>query len=92
MTQVGAILASAKLALFGQASAAFAALLTFSQSALAVVKDLPGGPAVNQLNLPEPITRSAAEQIWLHWFMMILCLVIFVAVFGVMFYSFWKHG
>jgi cytochrome c oxidase subunit 2 len=94
MTQARAILASAKLALLGQASATLAvlaALLTFSPSALAVVKDLPGGPAVNQLNLPEPITRIAAEQIWLHWFMMIICLVIFIAVFGVMFYSIWKH-
>jgi cytochrome c oxidase subunit 2 len=94
MTQARAILASAKLALLGQASATLAvlaALLTFSPSALAAVKDLPGGPAVNQLNLPEPITRIAAEQIWLHWFMMIICLVIFIAVFGVMFYSIWKH-
>jgi len=94
MTQARAILASAKLALLGQASASLAvlaALLTFSPSALAAVKDLPGGPAVNQLNLPEPITRIAAEQIWLHWFMMIICLVIFIAVFGVMFYSIWKH-
>lgn len=94
MTQVGAILESAELALFGKASAVVAVLsglVSFSPSALAVVKDLPGGPGVNQLNLPEPITRIAAEQIWLHWFMMIICLVIFVAVFGVMFYSIWKH-
>ena len=28
---------------------------------------------------------------WLHWFMLILCTVIFVAVFAVMFYSIWKH-
>jgi len=27
----------------------------------------------------------------LHWFMLIICTVIFVAVFGVMFYSIWKH-
>jgi cytochrome c oxidase subunit 2 len=58
---------------------------------MAQVQDLPGGPAVNQLNLPMPATRIAAEQIWLHWFMMIICTVIFVAVFGVMFYSIWKH-
>jgi len=31
------------------------------------------------------------EQNWLHWFMLILCTVIFVVVFGVMFYSIWKH-
>ena len=55
------------------------------------VKDLPGGPAVNQLNLHPPVTRIAADQAWLHWFMLILCTVIFVAVFAVMFYSIWKH-
>jgi cytochrome c oxidase subunit 2 len=97
MTQAGAILESAKkapLALYCKASAAAAVLASsasVSTSALAAVKDLPGGPGVNQLNLPEPITRIAAEQIWLHWFMMIICVVIFVAVFGVMFYSIWKH-
>ncbi len=73
------------------APALLAASASVSTAAFAAVKDLPGGPAVNQLNLPEPITRIAAEQIWLHWFMMIICLVIFVAVFGVMFYSIWKH-
>lgn len=55
------------------------------------VNDLPGGPAVNQLNLPPAVTRIAEEQQWLHWFMMAICLVIFVAVFGVMFYSILKH-
>ena len=46
------------------------------------VRDLPGGPAVNQLNLHPPVTRIAADQAWLHWFMLIVCTVIFVAVFG----------
>ena len=55
------------------------------------VNDLPGGPAVRQLNLPPAVTKIAAEQHWLHWFMMAICLVIFVAVFAVMFYSIWKH-
>ncbi|MCY7307197.1 MAG: cytochrome c oxidase subunit II [Rhodoferax sp.] len=55
------------------------------------VNDLPGGPAVNQLNLHPPVTRIAAEQAWLHWFMLIICTVIFLAVFAVMFYSIWKH-
>ncbi|MDB5931186.1 MAG: cytochrome c oxidase, subunit [Polaromonas sp.] len=55
------------------------------------VNDLPGGPAVNQLNLHPAVTRIAAEQHWLHWFMMGICLLIFVAVFGVMFYSILKH-
>ncbi|MDM4767589.1 cytochrome c oxidase subunit II [Pelomonas sp. SE-A7] len=63
------------------------------QAALAgpAVKDLPGGPAVNQLNLHPPVTKIATEQMWLHNFMLVICLVIFIAVFGVMFYSIWKH-
>jgi cytochrome c oxidase subunit II len=55
------------------------------------VNDLPGGPAVNQLNLHPAVTKIAEEQQWLHWFMLILCTVIFIAVFAVMFYSIWKH-
>ena len=55
------------------------------------VNDLPGGPAVNQLNLHPAVTKIAQEQHWLHWFMMIICVLIFVAVFGVMFYSILKH-
>ncbi|HSV70596.1 MAG TPA: cytochrome c oxidase subunit II [Methylibium sp.] len=55
------------------------------------VNDLPGGPAVNQLDLHPAATRIAGEQQWLHWFMLIICSVIFVAVFGVMFYSVFKH-
>jgi len=57
----------------------------------AKVNDLPGGPAVHQLNLPPPVTRIAEEQQWLHWMMLIICTLIFVAVFSVMFYSIWKH-
>ena len=55
------------------------------------VSDLPGGPAVNQLNMHPPVTSVAADQAWLHWFMLVICSVVFVAVFGVMFYSIWKH-
>lgn len=55
------------------------------------VNDLKGGPAVNQLNLHPAATKIAEEQQWLHWFMMAICLVIFVAVFSVMFYSILKH-
>src|SRR6185369_10333500 len=60
-------------------------------TASAAVQDLPGGPAVRQLNLHAAATRIAVEQSWLHWFMLITCTVIFVLVFGVMFYSIWKH-
>jgi cytochrome c oxidase subunit 2 len=55
------------------------------------VNDLPGGPAVRQLNMHPPVTKIAEEQHSLHWMMMVICLGIFVVVFGVMFYSIWKH-
>ncbi|RPH60994.1 MAG: cytochrome c oxidase subunit II [Burkholderiales bacterium] len=60
-------------------------------SIAAAVQDMPGGPRVNQLNLAAPVTRIAEDQHWIHWFLMWVCLAIFVAVFGVMFYSVWKH-
>ena len=65
-----------------------AALAT--HTALAV-GNLPGGPAVNQLDLHPPVTKLAADIIGLHNFMLIICTVIFIAVFGVMFYSIIKH-
>ena len=55
------------------------------------VNDLPGGPKVNQLDLHAPVTKIGEQQVWLHNFMLIVCLVIFIAVFGVMFYSILKH-
>ncbi|MGJ7490145.1 cytochrome c oxidase subunit II [Variovorax sp. ZT4R33] len=55
------------------------------------VQDLPGGPMVRQLNMPVGVTKIAQEQHFLHTVMMILCTVIFIAVFAVMFYSIWKH-
>jgi cytochrome c oxidase subunit 2 len=55
------------------------------------VNDLPGGPAVRQLNLHPPASGIAEQQQWLHWMMLVICLVIFVGVFGVMFYSILKH-
>ncbi len=65
-----------------------AALAT--HAALAV-GNLPGGPAVNQLDLPPPVTQIARDQIWLHYFMLVICTIIFLGVFGVMFYSILKH-
>ncbi len=55
------------------------------------VKDLPGGPAVNQFDLHPPVTKIAADVLSLHDGMMLVCLAIFVVVFGVMFYSIFKH-
>jgi cytochrome c oxidase subunit 2 len=73
------------------AGAAVAFLSAWVSTAAHAVNDLPGGPAVRQLNLHPAVTKIAEEQHWLHWFMMIVCVGIFVAVFGVMFYSIWKH-
>ncbi|MFN7197625.1 MAG: cytochrome c oxidase subunit II transmembrane domain-containing protein, partial [Hylemonella sp.] len=64
---------------------------TAAFTAAQAVNDLPGGPAVNQLNLHPAATKIAAEQHWLHGFMLIICTVIFIGVFGVMFYSILKH-
>ncbi len=54
-------------------------------------QDLPGGPAVRQLNLHPPVTKIAEAQHELHWMLLIICTVIFIGVFGVMFYSIWHH-
>jgi cytochrome c oxidase subunit 2 len=64
---------------------------TLATSAALAVNSLPGGPAVNQIDLHPPVTRIAVEQQWLHNFMLIICTVIFIGVFGVMFYSIIKH-
>ena len=74
-----------------RATGALAFLAAWVSTAAYAVNDLPGGPAVRQLNMHPAVTKIAEEQHWLHWFMMIICLVIFVAAFGVMFYSIWKH-
>lgn len=68
---------------------ALGALLA-TQAALAV-GSLPGGPAVNQINLAPPVTRIATDIQWLHEVMLVICLLIFIGVFGVMFYSILKH-
>ena len=73
----------------GQLGLTLGALLA-THAALAV-NNLPGGPGVNQLDLPVPVTQIAADQRWLHYFMLWVCTIIFVGVFGVMFYSIFKH-
>ncbi|WP_399698048.1 cytochrome c oxidase subunit II [Xenophilus sp.] len=67
-----------------------AALLAAALPSWAVV-DSPGGPAVLQLGLHKPVTEIAQQIYSLHTMMMVICLVIFVAVFSVMFYSIFKH-
>jgi cytochrome c oxidase subunit II len=55
------------------------------------IPDMPGGPKRFQLDLQQPVTQIAADQRWIHYFLMWICVAIFIAVFGVMFYSIWKH-
>jgi cytochrome c oxidase subunit 2 len=47
--------------------------------------------AAYQINFQEPATKLAREVYDLHMMMMYICGVIFVGVFGVMFYSVFKH-
>ncbi|MEY4564484.1 MAG: hypothetical protein RLZZ618_3761 [Pseudomonadota bacterium] len=61
-----------------------------SMAAMAV-NSLPGGPTVNGIDLQQPVTEIARSQQTLHNWMLIVCSVIFVGVFGVMFYSIIKH-
>jgi len=55
------------------------------------VKDSVGGPAVLEMNFQQPVTQIAEQIYGLHNLMMIICMVIFVIVFGFMFYSILKH-
>jgi len=64
------------------------------KAALAVAALAAAGAAAaiqSRYNLAPPVTRIAEEIHSLHWMMMIICGVIFVVVFGVMFYSIYAH-
>jgi len=91
MKHAGAVLKSLVLQASHRLASFTALLAAWMSTAAYAVNDLPGGPAVNQLNLHPAVTKIAEDQHWLHWYLMIVCIAIFVAVFGVMFYSIWKH-
>jgi cytochrome c oxidase subunit 2 len=62
------------------------------RAAAAIVAGLPAlAHAARDYNLQTPITSIARQQYDLHMFIFWICAVIFVGVFGVMFYSLWKH-
>lgn len=50
-----------------------------------------GSAAASRLNLEEPTTTIAAQIYSLHTYILVVCAVIFVVVFGAMFYSILKH-
>ncbi|KAF1010017.1 MAG: hypothetical protein E5299_01783 [Burkholderia gladioli] len=60
-------------------------------SAALAVDNSPGGPCINETNLQPLFIKIAQELYNLHTIMLILCTVIFVGVFGVMFYSVFAH-
>jgi len=69
----------------------FATAASLSATAAWAVGDAPGGPKVNQLNLPVGVTQIASDIYDLHTLMLLICLVIFCGVFGMMFYAIIKH-
>jgi cytochrome c oxidase subunit 2 len=75
----------------GALGAVIASILVGWSSLALAVKDMPGGPAVHQLNLADPGNAIARGQHLLHDVLMWVCVLIFIAVFSVMFYSMWAH-
>ncbi len=67
------------------------ALTALLAASLAWAGDMQGGPAVNQLNLQTPVTQVARDIYALHTGMLVVCTLIFIAVFGAMFYSIFAH-
>ena len=59
----------------------------------AILSGVTGSAAAVQsrYNLAPPVTSVANEVYSLHSMMLIICTLIFIAVFSVMFYSIWKH-
>ena len=78
-------------AMISKYSVAVIGTLITMEHAFAQVKDMQGGPGVRQLNLHEAATSVARGQHWLHWMLLVVCSLIALAVFGVMFYSIFVH-
>jgi cytochrome c oxidase subunit 2 len=72
-----------RLSRFALMRAMLGAFLTAGAGAASAVQ--------SRYNLAPPMTRIANEVYSLHSMMLVICTVIFVAVFAVMFYSIWKH-
>ncbi|MBT8583507.1 cytochrome c oxidase subunit II [Polynucleobacter paneuropaeus] len=78
--------------LFGKVTKAPLTLLASLGITLAnATENMPGGPAVNQINFAAPATKIMEQIHGLHIMMLIICAVIFIGVFGVMFYAILKH-
>ncbi|MFV0665253.1 cytochrome c oxidase subunit II [Denitromonas sp.] len=66
-------------------------LARFAVTALSALPAAGAWAAQSSVNLQTPVTAVATEIYDMHTLMMIICLVIFVAVFGVMFWSVFHH-
>ncbi|MCC2954041.1 cytochrome c oxidase subunit II [Massilia sp. IC2-477] len=53
--------------------------------------EITGRPVEHQLNMQPPVNELGSYIYGLHNWMMYVCLAIFIGVFGVMFYSVFKH-
>lgn len=69
----------------------FLGAVSFFPALAFAVENSDGGPAVRGLNFQPPASELAKAVFDLNTFMFAICTFIFVAVFGVMFYSIWKH-
>ena len=67
------------------------AVLASAASGLAQAETPAAYTPTSRFNLQTPVTDIARQIYNLHDMMMIICALIFVAVFSVMFYSIWKH-
>jgi cytochrome c oxidase subunit 2 len=68
-----------------------AALARVSLAALTLAASGAAWAIQSRYNLAPPVTQIARDIHWLHNFLLIICTVIFIGVFGVMFYSIWAH-
>ena len=64
---------------------------TTTRGALMLASGIPASGFAAQYNLGPPQTPIASQIYDLHTFILTICVVIFVLVFGVMFYSIFKH-
>ncbi len=90
---IGAFLRKRGAAIASRSAASLvaAAVAAFVATPALAVGDAPGGPKVNQLNLPVGVTKIASDIYDLHTLVLMICVVIFVLVFSVMFYAIFKH-
>jgi len=69
-----------------------AAILAAIAATVALAAAAPGAAwAVPEWNFQPPVTTIAEQIIGLHEYIFWICVVIFIGVFGVMFYSLYKH-